>query len=347
MNPKEIKLAYFSCHATLEHQELQLFADMGIDFFSLGVYADLAGHPSLPRPSIVGGTPHPEFMKYNTDYPKTNLPQEFFDNFNTIMVMHTPTWITENWDKMKGKTVIWRSIGQSTTQVENMLRRMKIEGMKVVRYSPMEMNIPANIGEDATIRFHEDPEDLKDWNGQTKRVMNLTQSLKARFHNCHYDQIMQVIDGFPALIYGNGNDDLGPLNGGSLPYDLIKGALRDNRVFLYAGTWPACYTLSFTEALMTGIPIVSIGPKLAEEIPTVPQSEQFHYFEIGNIIENKKNGFISNDINELREYINDLLTDDELAKKIGNAGRQTAIKLFSKEKARTDWTRFFNSLNDN
>lgn len=344
MNLKEVKLLYMSCHSTLEHQELQLFADMGIDFFSLGAYADLAGHPSLSRPSIVGGIPHPEFLKYNYEYPKTNIPKEFFDNFNVIMVMHQPEWITENWEKIKDKKVIWRSIGQSTTQVENMLRRMKYEGMKVVRYSPMEDNIPANIGSDALIRFYEDENDLKDWNGNTKRVMNLTQSLKARYHNCHYDQIMQIVNGFPALIYGNGNDDLGPLNGGALSYDLIKGALRDNRVFLYGGTWPAPYTLSFIEALMVGIPIVSIGPELAEKIPTVPISEQFHYFEIPDIIQNGKNGFYSDDINEIRDYINKLLEDYELAKKIGDEGRKTAIKLFSKEKAREDWTRFFNSL---
>ena len=317
---------------------------MGIDVFSLGAYTDPEGHPMLKRPSVIGLKKHPEWYKFDREYPKTNLPQEFFDNFNTIMVMHTPEWITENWEKMKGKTVIWRSIGQSTTGVENMIRRMKYEGMKVVRYSPMEDNIPGNIGSDALIRFYEDENELHDWNGEVKRVINITQSLRGRAGNCHYDQIMQVINGFPSLIYGTGNDNLGPLNGGSLSYDLIKGALRDNRVFLYAGTWPACYTLAFIEALMTGIPVVSIGSQLASEVPGLSISDKFDYFEIPQIIENGKNGFVSDDINELRGYVDRLLEDQDLAKRIGQEGRKTAIKLFSKTKAKEDWVKFFNKL---
>ena len=343
MNLQDIKMAYFSCHEVLEQQELQLFSDMGIDVFSLGAYSDPIGHPSLKRPSVTGLKTHSEFMKYNYEYPKTNLPQEFFDNFNVIMIMHTPEWITENWEKMKNKTVIWRSIGQSTITVENMIRRMRYEGMKIVRYSPMEDNIPANIGSDALIRFYEDETELKDWNGNTKRVINITQTLKGRASNCHYDQIMQIINGFPALIYGTGNDDLGPLNGGSLSYDLIKGALRDNRVFLYAGTWPACYTLSFCEALMMGIPVISIGSELAENV-FATTSDKFDYFEIPHIIENGVNGFVSNDINELRSYVDKLLGDQDLAKKIGEAGRKTAIKLFGKTKIREEWTKLFNKL---
>lgn len=344
MNLKEIKLLYLSCHSILEYTELQLFAEMGIDVFSCGAYIDPAGHPSLPRPGIVGMKPHPEFEKIAYENPKTNLPKEFLDNFNVIMVMHTPEWITENWDKMKDKKVIWRSIGQSTVNVENMIRRMKYEGMKIVRYSPMEDNIPANVGSDALIRFYEDENDLKDWNGNTKRVINLTQSLKARLHNCHYNEIMQVLAGFPALVYGTGNDDLGPLNGGSLPYELIKGALRDNRVFLYGGTWPAPYTLAFIEALMTGIPVVSIGSKLASEIATVPPQERFDFFEIPQIIQNGKNGFVSDDINELRDDITKLLENQDLARKIGEEGRKTAIRLFGKEKIKEEWIRFFNGL---
>jgi hypothetical protein len=208
----------------------------------------------------------------------------------------------------------------------------------------MENNIQANLGSDALIRFYEDEDELKDWNGNTKRVINITQTLKGRSQDCHYDQIMQIIQGFPALIYGTGNDNLGPLNGGELSYDLIKGALRDNRVFLYAGTWPACYTLSFIEALMTGIPVVSIGSELAGDIPTVPYSEKFDYFEIPQIIKNGENGFYSDDINELREDINKLLEDQELAKKMGEEGRKTAIRLFSKSKAREDWTKFFGKI---
>jgi len=344
MNLKEIHLLYMSCHSVLERDELQLFTDMGIDCFSCGAFINPEGHESLNRPGIVGMSRKPELEKFAYENPKTNLPKEFLDNFNVIMVMHTPEWITENWDKMKDKIVIWRSIGQSTTNVENMIRRMKYEGMKVIRYSPMEDNIPTNIGSDGLIRFYKDEEEFKDWNGNTKRVMNITQSLKARWDNCHYNQIMQAMNGFPAIVYGPGNDNLGPLNGGDMPFELLKGALRDNRVFLYGGTWPAPYTLGFIEAMMTGIPIVSIGPQMASDIPAVPPQERFDFFEIPQIIKNGVNGFYSDDMNEIRGYIDKLLNDQDLARKIGEEGRKTAIKLFGKNKIREDWTRFFGSL---
>ena len=339
-----MKLLYLSCHSILEYLELSLFTEMGIDCFSCGAYINPEGHPSLPRPAIQGMKRHPELEKFAYEYPKTNLPQELIDWADVIMVMHTPEWITENWGKIKGKKVIWRSIGQSLTSIENLLRPMRYEGMKIVRMSPMEENIPLQLGQDAMIRFHDDPKDLGNWNGTTVRVMNMTQSLKARSGFCHFDDIMQITSGFPHLIYGSGNDNLGPANGGELPYDLLKGALRDNRTFVYGGTWPSPYTLSLIEAMMTGIPVVSIGTKLAEELNAVAPVDRYHFFDIPNFIENGVNGFVSDDIQELRKDLDLLLTDSLLAKKIGDAGRETAIKLFGKEKICANWENFFKTL---
>lgn len=244
------KILYLSCHEVLEQAELQLFTDLGYECFSHGAYIDPQGAKSLHRPGITGMKYNPDFEKLAREHPKTNLPQEMVDWADIVYVMHTPEYITENWEKIKGKKVIFRSIGQSSKHVENMIRRMRYEGMKIVRYSAMEQNIPDYLGCDAIIPFYQDPEEWKDWNGDIKRVINFTQSLKGRRFPCHYDQIMAASNGFPTLIYGPGNDDLGGLNGGDLPYDLMKGALRDNRVFIYGGTWPAAYTLAFQEAFM-------------------------------------------------------------------------------------------------
>lgn len=340
-----MKLLYLGCHAPLEYYELKLFTELGIDCFSYqGAYADPRGHKSLPRPAIEGMTYHPELEELARQHPKTAIPDEIIEQFDVIMIMHTPQWITENWPKMKHKKVVWRSIGQSTRHVENMIRRMRYEGMKIVRYSPMEENIPDYLGSDALIRFYQDENEYKDWNGKEKRVINFTQSLMGRRNFCHYDEIMAIMDGFPALIFGTANDDLGPLNGGELPYELMKGQLRDNRVFVYGGTWPACYTLMFQEAFMTGIPIVAIGPKLAQEIPSIPPAERIKFYEIPNFITDGQNGFISDDMATLRNNVHKLLEDYEFAAKMGQAGRSTAIQLFGKEKVKTDWKVFLNSL---
>lgn len=328
----------------MEYDEVKLFTELGHTVFSDGVYRDPKGHKTLPRPEIPGMKYFPEFEKLAGSHPKTNLAQEIIDWADFIVIMHTPEWVTENWERIKHKKVIWRSIGQSTRHVENMIRRMRYEGLKIVRYSAMEQNIPDYLGCDAIIPFYKDPDEWKDWNGNQKRVINFTQSLLARRHFCHYDQIMQAINGFPALIYGTGNDNLGGLNGGELPYDLMKGALRDNRVFIYGGTWPAAYTLSFQEALMTGIPVVALGPKLAEEIEGADRMAVGHYYELGNIIENGINGFIADDIGQLRGYIHELLESLDLAQAISKNGRETAIRLYGKDTVYKLWEDFFASL---
>lgn len=341
---KKFKIHYLSCHSTLEFNELKLFTELGHSVFANGAYCDPKGHKSLPRPGVPEAPYFPEFEKLSREYPKTNLPKELIDPFDIIYAVHTPEFITENWDKMKHKKVIYRSIGQSTKHVENMIRKMRYEGLRIVRYSPLEQNIPDYLGADAIIRFHTDEEEFKNWNGNTKRVINMTQSLKGRSVFCHYDHIMEILKGFPAIIYGSGNDDLGPMNGGELPFDLMKGALRDSRVFVYAGTWPAPYTLALIEAMMTGLPVVAIGQKLAEEINGVVKDDVRHFYEVEHIIQNGQNGFVSNSIEELRQHVHQLLEDYELAKKIGSAGRNRAIELFGKNKIKKEWENFFNKF---
>lgn len=340
-----MKIHYLSCHSVLEYDETKLLTELGHDVFSNGAYLNPHEKTNLlPRPDIPEAKYFPEFEALARQYPKTNLPKELIDPFDLLIIMHTPEFITENWDKIKHKNVIWRSIGQSNRHVENMIRSMRYEGLKIIRYSPMEEHIPGYLGADAFIRFYKDPEEFKDWNGQSKRVINMTQSLKGRSIFCHYDHIMQAIASFPAMIYGGGNDDLGPLNGGDLPYELMKGVLRDNRVFFYSGTWPAPYTLAFIEAFMTGIPIIAIGKGLAEDIPQIPEVDRFPFYEVTNFIEHGVNGFIANTVEEARAFIHILLEDEPQAKNIGAKGRERAIQLFGKETIKKQWEEFLKTI---
>lgn len=337
------KILYISDHSVLEFNELSMFTDLGYEVFSLGAYTEPQGHYLLPRPGIKGMKPHPELEPFaRQERAKSHLAQELIDWADFIFIMNNPFVVVENWERIKHKKVIWRSIGQSTPIIEDMIRRMRYDGMKIVRMSPMEENILGYVGADAIIRFDKDKDEWKDWNGKERRVINFTQSLKGRRVDCHYDQIMQILNGFPALVYGPGNTDLAGLDGGELTYELMKGALRDNRVFVYGGTWPSPYTLAVQEAMLTGIPVVALGQKLAEEL--TDGREKIHYYEMTNIIKNKENGFISDDIGELRAYIHELLTDETLAKRIGVEGRTTAKELFDTEKIKKEWEDFFKTL---
>lgn len=336
-----MKILYISTHSILERDEISLFASLGHDVFSLGAYTDPSGHPSLPRPGIPELKFHEDLQKESTLWPRTEMPESFLNKFDCIIVMHTPAIITQNWPRLRGRKVIWRSIGQSTQGVEETLAPMRNEGMKIVRMSSKETNILKYIGADIIIPFYKDSNELGGWNGEDKKVVNFSQSLKGRRLFCHYDQIMEMIAGYPAKIYGTGNEDLGNLNGGELTWDLMKGKLRDSRVFVYGGTWPSPYTLALQEAMMTGIPVVALGRRLAEELPGVPHMD---YYEVDGIIKNGENGFVSDDMSALRSYIYQLLNDDELAKKIGEAGRQTAMQLWDREKIVKEWDSFLKTL---
>ena len=63
--------------------------------------------------------------------------------------------------------------------------------------------------------------------------------------------------------------------------------------------------------------------------------------EIPRIIENGVNGFISNDESELSSYCKQLLSDPDLAKKMGMAARETIKEKFSQERFVNEWNTIF------
>ena len=62
---------------------------------------------------------------------------------------------------------------------------------------------------------------------------------------------------------------------------------------------------------------------------------------IPEIIENLVNGFMSNDENELKQFIEQLLGDEDLRNKMGEAARQTTLDQFSEEKFINNWNTIF------
>jgi len=334
------KILYISCHAVLEYDELSLLTEIGHDVFSLGAYTDPTGHLSLPRPGIKNMRHRPDLVEVIAGMPRTELRFELLNEFDTIIVMHTPEIIEQNWDRIKNKDVIWRTIGQSTPGVEKRMRKYRDDGLKIVRYSPMESKLKNYVGGDVTIRFYKDQEEFKDWVGTDKKIINFSQSLKGRRVFCGYDQIMEVTAGLPFKVYGPGNEDLGPLNGGSLPFDLMKGQIRDARAMIYRGTWPASYTLAFIEGLMTGIPMVCFGPVVGD----MNKNEGVETYEIHKIIQHGDEGFVFDDIAKIKSVLKRLLDDYDYAKSIGEKGREKAIRLFGKEGIKDQWQAFLESI---
>lgn len=336
---RKIKLLYLSCHSIAEYDELLLFKEIGIDVKSHGTYANPNNPGDKKRPPIKGDYDD-QFVQLCMRYGKDKLPREIIEPFDVILTHWMPQWVANNWEVFKGKIVILRTNGQSTKDNELWMRPYREQGLKIVRYSPIERTIPEYIGHDAIIRFYKDPKEWCDWNGRCRRVITIGQSMKKRGVHCGYDYFKAATSGFDRKLFGPENEDTGKLWGGLVPFEKLKQHLRDARVYFYTGTMPACYTLNFMEALMTGTPVVSIGGELGNP----PFLENQYTFEIPFLIKNGVEGFVSDDIGALAEHIDQLMSDFGLAAKISKAGREKAIELFGKEKIKKQWIQFFNNL---
>lgn len=333
----KIKMLYLSCHSILEWYEVSLFAELGIEVFALGSYLDPHNPVDPLRPPILNIQPNKDLIKIAPLREK--LTKEFVDYFDVIYIMHIPQWISANWEVIKNKIVIWRSIGQSVQDREKEIKPYR-ESIKIVRYSPSEKTIPGYIGEDAMIRFYTDPEEFNNWNGQTQQLITIGQDMQARGTACNYELFERTTRGLNRKLYGKGSEKALPeLVGGKISFERLKQILRDSRCYFYTGTHPASYTLNFIEALMTGIPLVCLGPRYGNAY-----YYNLNTYEIPDIIQNGYNGFWSDDEKELRTYCEKLLSSPDFAKEIGQRGRETAIKYFGKENIKAQWKDFFAKL---
>lgn len=330
-----MRILYLSVHEVLEYDELKMFTELGHECFSHGQYCRPHMGSTL-RPPIPEMPYDPYFADLVDRYPIDNLHPDMIKDKDIIIIMHTPSLVINNWEKIKHKRVIWRSIGQSVSEVENALLPYREQGMEIVRYSPREKMIPSYMGEDAIIRFYKDPKEYDQWNGNKLQIMAMNQSMIQRGIDLNYFFFHIVSMGLPVNLYGPGNEQL-PESAGTLTYDQMKQEMRDHRAYFYTGTRVPSYTLGFIEAFMTGIPIVSVS-EIHGNHPFYPQRT----FEIPQIIENGKDGFVSDNILELRSYLAELLENTELANSISKNARQKAIQLFGKENIKKQWQEYLN-----
>lgn len=339
-----MRILYLSCHSILEADEYKLFTEMGHEVFSIGSYINPTT-PHDPKRPPVDAPVNEYLLNVALQSSQENLHEKMIEWADVIIIMHRPDWVLSNWDKIKHKKVVLRTIGQNNPDRENELTIPKMEGLKIVRYSPQERTISGYAGENALIRFYKDPEEFNGYTGEIPGVLTVNQSMKERNMFCGYEIFKQATEGFDRYLYGtqSKNPDLTPMDDelwkGQLSFEDLKKAYRQHRVYFYTGTYPASYTLNFIEAMMTGIPIVAIGKELADL-----KLWNMDTYEVDKIIENGVNGYVANDITTLSGNIRELIDNPDLASKIGEAGRQTAIKLFGKSSVKKQWEEFFNTL---
>jgi hypothetical protein len=272
--------------------------------------------------------------------PRDHLTRRFVDRFDAIVVMHESAWIVNNWEVIRHKPVIWRTIGQSLPERELMMQSYRNDGLIVVRYSPNERLLRHFAGEDALIRFYKDSSHWNGWTGERPAIVCIAQSMPGRSVHCNFDTFLKATEGLPSELYGPGNEAAGAVWKGCLSYEALRSVMRTSRVCFHTGTFPASYTLGFIEAWMTGIPIVAIGSNLFGRVcPGLAG-----LYEVPELIQHEVNGFVSDSIEELHSCLNCVLTHFDYARQISAAGRAAAQAIFDKPMAREGWHDIFRRL---
>ena len=327
-------------HSIEEADQLRLLTEIGHNVYSIGAYSDPNQPGDDKRPALANVPYFPDLHAATQrvyaagEEPKQALPDELLDWADTIIYHHRLDDLYGQWDARiapwlaagSHRRVIWRTVGQSVAHNEAQAVPFRARGLEVVRYSPKERNIPGYVGEDALIRFYKDPAEWCGWTGEDARVINVTQHLQQRDPYTNWGFWEAATAGLPRVALGPGSEAIG--GPGALSYDEMRDWLRRGRAYLYAGTQPASYTLGLIEAMMTGIPVVSIGPRWMSVFPYGPNLFEGHELAVN----------WTDDPDEARGVLAAWLAGDT-----GNQSalmRQRAIDLFGIDTIRAQWAEY-------
>lgn len=329
-------------HSIEEHDQLKLLSGLGYQVFSLGGYIN-PHHPHDPKRPALPDVPYFGDLQEivdsldrvdNIGAAATHVPQGILDwlgDDGVIICHHYLERIFGQWDHLKewGGRVVWRTVGQSVEENERRAARYVADGLEVVRYSPKERNIPGYAGEDALIRFYKNPLEWDAWTGEDEVVTNATQGLLQRHPWTNAEFWWQATMNLPTRPVGPGSEEL-PGGTGELTWEDMRAALRSSRAYLYTGTQPASYTLGLLEALMVGIPVISIGPQHMRIFPYGHGLFEGH--ELASAW--------TDDPGEAETLLRSFLGDREMARHVGAAQRQRTIETFGIDRVSKDWAAF-------
>lgn len=155
------------------------------------------------------------------------------------------------------------------------------------------------------------------YTGELDRGITVINGLKKRGRRMGADLFEWSRDRVAIDLIGMQSEEMGGL--GEVP-NLDVAATMARYRFFYT---PIRYTslgLALVEAMLAGVPVVGVA---ATELPTV--------------IVNGENGFVHTDKALLVDVMRQLLDEPELARRWGEAGRQTALRRFNMERYVRDW----------
>jgi glycosyltransferase involved in cell wall biosynthesis len=155
------------------------------------------------------------------------------------------------------------------------------------------------------------------YRGNLERGLVVINNLATRGRRLGGDVFARAREQVPLDLVGMGAEALGGL--GEVQHDRLP-AFTANYRFVFN---PIRYTslgLAVIEAMMIGVPMVALATT-----------------EMATMIENGRSGFADTNVPALIDRMHDLLRDPELARRIGEQGRQRAMERFNIGRFVSDW----------
>ena len=171
-----------------------------------------------------------------------------------------------------------------------------------------------------------DPDEYGGWTGEIPRALRVGNLMRERDFMLGFSIQEKVCSqGVASTIVGH--NPTVPESRHAESFDELKRFYRSHRVFLNTTIeeYEAGYNLAMLEAMATGMPVVALHHSRSP-------------------IANGHNGFISADIDELREYVLCLLNDRALAAELGANARQTVIESYNIAGFIEAWNRVFGAV---
>lgn len=199
---------------------------------------------------------------------------------------------------------------------ENLRNMVGDVNVFITKYSRQAWNINAS----SDVIYHSIDTDLfKPADNPKPQVLTVAHDFINRDYALNYQGWNRITNGLNRVVVG----DTKGLSEAAKSVDDLVSKYQESLIYINPSTLSPVPT-SMLEAMSCGCAVVSTET-----------------CEIPDIIEHGVNGFMSNDEKELRGYLDQLLADPELAKKMGQAARETVKQHFSEQRFINEWNNIF------
>jgi hypothetical protein len=278
-----LRILYKSIHEVLEFDDLRMFTSRGHQVFSIGWYhsKDNTTDFRVGRDEFYNEALREAWVA------SVGMSKEFVDLFDVVIVNHDTSWIEQNIDFLRGKPVIYRSIGQSNKELEILLKGIE-ENIHIVRYSEKERGIPGFARTDSVIYFAKDVEVYPKWTGGGTPLT---------FHNNYLDRdwasvpslqtYTNITSGHEAKLFGFRNEGIQNW-GGLISADAMMKEFQNCSCYLFVWTLGPSYTLNLMEAMLVGAPIIAPSISMIEG-ELRERADQWHRerYEVASFLSDK------------------------------------------------------------